>query len=126
MENQQIARKGLYYRSHITNLLLHLCNFFLTRPDVSLEFFNLIIKHELEFLQFLSLLLQIRYSFLLILNSFISFLELFNLSFFFFLKVVIRFQESLDFIFDFSVLDLLLVDSLGLKIEDRLVTLLSD
>ena len=56
---------------HLVSFLLQSGNFHFPRSNVTLKFFNLIIEHELEFLQLLSLLLKLIYLLLAVTNQFI-------------------------------------------------------
>ena len=49
----------LLFRSHFVNLFVKLLNLNFSRPDVSLEFFDFIVKYEFEFFKFLSSFAQL-------------------------------------------------------------------
>eukprot|EP00356_Strombidium_inclinatum_P008187 CAMPEP_0170487790 /NCGR_PEP_ID=MMETSP0208-20121228/6521_1 /TAXON_ID=197538 /ORGANISM="Strombidium inclinatum, Strain S3" /LENGTH=383 /DNA_ID=CAMNT_0010762185 /DNA_START=120 /DNA_END=1273 /DNA_ORIENTATION=+ len=99
--------------SHLVCLLIEVGDFLLSGANVSLELFNFIIEHELELFKFLSLLLQVDNSLVLILYSSISLLELADLTLDLLFEVVGALEELVQLVvlvFD----ELLVVVSLGL------------
>jgi len=66
----------LQFLSHFVGLLIQLLDLDFTGSNVTLELLYLIIKHELELLKFLCLLLQIIYSLILVTNRGLTLLYL--------------------------------------------------
>ena len=82
-----------YLAVHVGDLLTHLSDLLLARTNVSLQFFDLIVQNEFEFLELLGLFLQLIDSGHFVSYSFISLLYFFGLG-------LLSLQIFLVFLFD--------------------------
>ena len=63
----------LELRSHLVRLLIQILYLDLSRSDVSLKLFDFVVKHELELLKLLCLLLELEYAVVFLLYCLLAF-----------------------------------------------------